>query len=566
MTGSGRDLFGLDPEDGAVLWRHELAEGERLGNGLTAVGDDRLLGVVGGDGAMFEIRPTESGFEARELYRTQSLGQTYALPVLHQGHLYGFRGEILTCVDAATGERRWRSRPPGGSGLILLGDYLAVLGADGQVVLADASPDGYVERARVRALDDTGYTWPSYAAGRILVRNLEEMAAVSVGRSSADGETARASAGGALGALLERLEGAEDKSALIDEFLSAHETMPIIEGDRAHFVYVGEAEDLAITGSMTPTRHPVEMRRVVGTNLYYQSFDVVPGGHWEYQFIRDYEERLVDPLNSRTAPSRHGETPMSEFSLPGYAAPSHIEARTDGVHGDLERWSFASEILGHEREVTVYLPPGYRESENDYSLLVVFDGPEWLEKGLLHHTLDNLAGNGAQPIVTAFLSPPNRWWLEAGGTGTGDYTRSLVEELVPLLEERYRLKRGPSARGLMGHTGYALAALYATLSHPDVFGKVALQSVHLSHGYEGPLMKLIAREPKAEVEIYFDWSRYELRDQDPGYELGEENRRLAAALRAAGYEYTGGEVLDSAGWAGWRSRSDRILKTLFPLR
>ena len=39
---------------------------------------------------------------------------------------------------------------------------------------------------------------------------------------------------------------------------------------------------------------------------------------------------------------------------------------------------------------------------------------------------------------------------------------------------------------------------------------------------------------------------------------------LGSLLTQAGYEYTGGEVLDSYGWGSWRSRTDRILATFFP--
>jgi enterochelin esterase-like enzyme len=117
----------------------------------------------------------------------------------------------------------------------------------------------------------------------------------------------------------------------------------------------------------------------------------------------------------------------------------------------------------------------------------------------------------------------------------------------------------------MGNTGFGLTSAYAALEHPDVFGKVAIQSPALGLGFEAPLMAAIARKPTSDVEFYLDWSRYEIRDLDAGIDLGKDSVRLAEALRAAGYEYVGGEVLDSAGWGGWRSRTDRLLEALFPL-
>ncbi len=566
VSGVGRNLVGLDAEDGSVLWTHELGEEEGVDAALTVVGDDRFLVSVSGQGAVFEVADGDGEFTLVERFRTPHLGRTYALPVYHEGHIYGFRGQILTCVDAETGERRWRSRPPGGRGLIVLGDYLAVFGADGYVVLVDASPDGYVERARLRALDASGYTWPSYAGGRVLVRNLEELAAVSVGDASAQAMAGAGAVDGAFGDFLRRLETSDDKTALIDEFLGGFESLPILEGDRAHFVYVGEAEDMAVIGSVTPSGGAVGMERVAGTDLFHQTLEVSPAGRWEYQFVRDYQERLADPRNSTTVPPRQGPTEMSEFTTPGYERRGRIEGRADGLQGTIDAWTFDSETLGIERKLSVYLPIGYHESENEYSLLIVHDGGDWLEKGLLNNTLDQTAGNGAQPLVVVFLEPRDEWWREAGGTGTDDHARMVVEELLPLLETRYRIKDDPASRGLMGNTGYALASAYVALKHPDRFGKVALQSPQLTHGFEDALMELIEREPKAEVEFYLDWSRYEVRNLDAGVDLGVDSRRLAEALRAGGYEFVGGEAADSSGWAGWRSRTDVILETLFPVR
>ncbi len=565
VIGAGRTLSGVDPANGSELWRHELAEGEWIDAALTVVGRERFLVSIGGQATLFEIEPGDDGFALRELYRTRELGGTYALPVYHDGHLYGFRGQILSCVDAETGERVWRSRPPGGRGLVLIGDLLAIFGAGGNVVLADATPEGYVERARLEALDTSGYTWPSFADGRILVRNLEALAAVALTDASAPARAAeRAEPSGDFGRFLERLAAAPDKGAAVAHFLQAHESLPLVEGERVHFVFVGEAEDMAIVGTMTPDGNPVVMERVAGTDLYHQSFELEPGGRWEYQFVRDFGERLADPRNPRTVPARQGESPASELALPGYQAANHLRERTDGVRGTLEALTFESEILGLERQVQVYLPHGYAESEQGYPLMVVHDGTDWLEKGLMANSLDNLAGSSIEPVVVAFLEARDEWWLEAGGTGTGEHAEMLVKELLPLLESEYRLRGEPAARALMGNTGYALASAYAALKHPDVFGKVAMQSPQLGHGFEDALMELIRRQPQAEVDFYLDWSRYELRNLDGGIDLGVDSRRLAQALRDGGYEFAGGEVLDSAGWGGWRARTDRMLEALFP--
>ena len=60
-------------------------------------------------------------------------------------------------------------------------------------------------------------------------------------------------------------------------------------------MYLGEAEEVAVTGSMTD--HTVPMHRVEGTDLYWRSFPIEPGSRWEYRFQIDFERWIPDPRN-----------------------------------------------------------------------------------------------------------------------------------------------------------------------------------------------------------------------------------------------------------------------------
>ena len=234
--------------------------------------------------------------------------------------------------------------------------------------------------------------------------------------------------------------------------------------------------------------------------------------------------------------------------------------------GTLEEITFKSESLDNERKVTVYLPPGYAEDDRVYPLLVVHQGQDWLDKGLMANSLDNLIGNRVAPVVVAFVNPIDEWWLEGGGSGTADYVGMLAEEFVPFLEQRYRLIDEAGARALMGTTYFGVTAAYGALEHPDVFGKVAVQSTALGLGAQEGMMELIHAGAGRGVQLYVDWNRYERRSVDTDVDIGQDNATLARALEQNGYEFTGGEVLDSFGWGSWRSRTDTILETFFPVK
>jgi outer membrane protein assembly factor BamB len=560
----GKEIVGIAPESGDVLWTHPLAEGERANNASPALlGEDRFLVPVSGKGVVYRVSKKDGGFAAEEVYRTDTLGGNYAPPVFHDGYLYGFKGQILTCVDAATGERVWRSRPPGGDGLILVDDQLVIFGSKGNVVVAKATPEGYEERARVQALEGSSLTWPSFAGGRVYVRNLETLAAVAVTKGEPVAEVAEA-ADHAFGRWVASLETVDDRKAAIDAYVGAQESIPIVEGGYVHFLYRGEGQDVAIAGSMSDTGGPLPMNRVEGTDLFHRTFELPPGGRYEYAYQVDYETWKNDPFNDRTVPATEGEEPLSELVTPGYVLADHLGDPT-GPRGTIESFPLESKILAGEKAIQVWLPPGYADGDVTYPMLIVHDAKAWLEKGLLANTLDNLVGKSFAPAIVVLIEAAGPWWTEAGGSNTENYIRMQVEELIPAIREKYRVTDAEGAHALLANRFYTIPAAAIAVRHPELFGAVALQSTFLGLGYEDELLADLTAGLGRDVRFYFDWNRYEERNIDRGWDAARDSRTLAAAIRVGGYKMTGGEVLDSAGWGGWRNRTGTVLGWLFPI-
>jgi len=561
-----KSLAGFDPQTGKVLWTKEFPDGTRAGNATpTYIDDDRFLILMGGDARVFRLAKAQSGFDLSELYQSNALGGSYAHPVYHDGHVYGFRGQILTCINAATGERVWRSREPGGDGLILVDGKLVIFATKGNVVVADATPEGYKERARVRALPGSSLTWPSFADGRIFLRNLDALAAVTVRHGGGAAPVAtKAESKSEFGRWVGQVESASDKTAMVDALFARTAQTPIVEDGYVHFVYRGAAKDVAVAGSMNDTENPEPMRRVEGTDLYYRTYELEPGVRWEYAFQTDYETWGPDPHNPRSVPAIEGDQKLSEVATGGQAPPKFLESPT-GARGRIDTFALKSQALGADKEVKVWVPPDYDTSKQSYPLLVVNDGTAWLDKGLLATALDNLVGTRVAPVVVAFVPAAGQWWFEAGGSRTDDYARMLAEELVPELEKRYRLIAKPQARAVLGNRFYGFSTAYAAVEHPQVFGKAAIQSVYLGLGHVDDLAIKVGKRTESSPRFYLDWNRFDERNIDRGWDFAQDSRQFADMLRQGGYSFDGGEVVDSYGWGGWRGRIDRVLATLFPL-
>ncbi len=566
VTGAG--IMGIEPAKGTVLWHHPFGDDDRSGSAIpTFIGDDTFVIPLNSGFSAFQVTKGGDGWSVSERYQTDAFGRSYAQPVLHKGHLYGFRGQILVCMNAETGERVWRSRPPGGDGLILIGDRLVIFAAKGAVVIADASPEGYNELARFDALEGSSLTWPAFDDGRIFVRNLEELAALQVTQGAATEQVVDAGTmDHAFGRWLREAQASEEPGTMVDALWTKHETLPIVEDGYVHFLFRSDAGEVAIGGSMLDQGVTEPLHHLAGTDLFHRSYALEPGSRWEYRFQADFGDWTTDPRNKRTVPAVRGRGEFSEIATPGYTLHRPFD-EPEGGQGTIEPFTLKSAALETEKEIEVYLPPGYADSgESTYPLLVVNDGPSWREKGQLTAALDNLIGDRVAPVIVAFVPPAGAWWEEAGGSKTKEYAHMEAEELVPALAKRYRLSNAAADRAILGDRYYGLTTAWTALRHHDVFGHAVLFSPTLSQGHGDDLRAKIAQRMGAKVAFHVDWNRFDYRHVDRGADYGSEAEALFATLESHDYTVAGGEVLDSFGWGAWRNRTAAMLEALFPAK
>ena len=571
-----RSLLGLAPETGEVLWTHLHTEGDGRGFGSAQpvpVGEGGILLTDGPESALFRVSKDAEGYSVKEAWRSRALRGGFAVPVPYEGHLYGYSGNFLTCVDAATGESVWKSRPPGQGDLVLIDGHLVILTRSGEIVVAEATPEEYSEVSRVQALDRGYFTRPSFAGGKVYVRNLTEISAVGITKASttesAGAERAepvrRAGADwdlrGEFGAFVERLAAAEQKSEMVESFLADHPTLPILEGNLVHFVYRGEVDDLAVGGNFIRDSGEHAMHRVDGTDFYFRSYELPERAVFTYRFSV-FDESMTDPANPRKTGGGDGE--HSVLTTAGWEAPSHLR-EPEGERGSIEKLQWKSDQLDNEREVQVYLPPGYGAGDSRYPLLVVNDGGQALSMGEMDKSLDNLIGKTVAPMIVAFV--PVVSFRELGGSKTAEYARAQAEELIPLLDETFRTDGRRESRAVMGQDPYgnsAFAAMYLALHHPGTVSRAAAQSYE--HGELKEDLLAAAAGEKHDLELVFHWSSHDSIDPFFDFDARRDARSLVAALEKNGYSPKVFESDDGVGWGMWQGRIAEVLEALFPLR
>jgi outer membrane protein assembly factor BamB len=179
-------LVGLTVDEGRLLWEYPFA----TTNGINAaqpllLGGDRIFlsASYGSGAAVIEVKQAAGGLSATTVWQSQRMRNKFTSSVLHEGHIYGLDEAILACLDAATGELKWKGGRYGYGQLLIAGDRLIVLTEGGDVVQVKASPDRHEEIARFPAISGKTWNHPIITRGRLLVRNGREMAAFDIGIS-----------------------------------------------------------------------------------------------------------------------------------------------------------------------------------------------------------------------------------------------------------------------------------------------------------------------------------------------------------------------------------------------
>jgi outer membrane protein assembly factor BamB len=180
---TAKRAVGLAVEDGKLLWEYPWVTQNDINVAqpiVVAPNRVYLSSAYGHGAAVLELTPKGDGFETRVVWSSNRMKNKFNSAVLHEGFIYGLDDGILACVDAESGELKWKGGRYGYGQLLLASGHLVVLTEEGDVVLVRATPDTHREVARFTAL--SGKTWniPAISDGLLLVRNEVEMAAFRI--------------------------------------------------------------------------------------------------------------------------------------------------------------------------------------------------------------------------------------------------------------------------------------------------------------------------------------------------------------------------------------------------
>jgi outer membrane protein assembly factor BamB len=180
---TARGVMGVRASNGDFLWRYNKVA-NTTANIATPIYQAPFVFASSDYGtgcALLKLTAEGGGKDGRvkatEVYFNKDMRNHYSTSVLVRDTVYGYSSSILTAMNLATGEVAWRDRSVGKGSVTLADGKLYLLGEDGVVGLAEATPEGYKEISRFSI--DKG-SWPTWsplviANGRMYLREQDNL-------------------------------------------------------------------------------------------------------------------------------------------------------------------------------------------------------------------------------------------------------------------------------------------------------------------------------------------------------------------------------------------------------
>lgn len=167
-------LHGCNPQTGKPLWSFPWETSYQI-NAATPlqVARDQIF-ISSGYNTGAALVAISKG-AAVQVWRNKNLRAHINSPVLWGDSVFGIDGNTgggnLVCLNARTGEKRWEEKSVKGGALIVAAGHLIVVSEKGDLVVAEASAEGFRQVHRQTVLKNRTWAQPVLAHGRLYLRD-----------------------------------------------------------------------------------------------------------------------------------------------------------------------------------------------------------------------------------------------------------------------------------------------------------------------------------------------------------------------------------------------------------
>jgi outer membrane protein assembly factor BamB len=144
---------------------------------------------------MVRLKPDGAGVAAEQVYFERGLPNGIGSAVVVGDYLYGTQSrQTLIAAEFTTGKVKWKNEDFGAASVAYADGHLYLHVQNGEVVLVEATPDGYAEKGRFTPPNppkkkqagqfvERAFAYPVIANGRLYIRDLETLWAYDIKES-----------------------------------------------------------------------------------------------------------------------------------------------------------------------------------------------------------------------------------------------------------------------------------------------------------------------------------------------------------------------------------------------
>jgi enterochelin esterase-like enzyme len=152
-----------------------------------------------------------------------------------------------------------------------------------------------------------------------------------------------------------------------------------------------------------------------------------------------------------------------------------------------------------DRDVLVYLPPGYgEERKRRYPVVYALHGysigaEQWTSEIHVPQTVEGAFASGSKEMIVVLPDSKtvHNGSMYSSSVTTGDFENFVARDLVAYIDRHYRTLPRRESRGLVGHSMGGYGATRIGMKHADVFGALYILS---------PCCLSVRAAPPAEIE------------------------------------------------------------------
>jgi enterochelin esterase-like enzyme len=281
--------------------------------------------------------------------------------------------------------------------------------------------------------------------------------------------------------------------------------------------------------SSSDAKFLLPLNRIGNTNVFAAVAEFTWGTafRWQYEF---------------------GDQKIGGGNLEVYTTPPEARKQPGIPEGKLiQQPKWTSKIFeGTTRDWWVYVPAQYKP-ETPACVMVFQDGQN--AKNYVPTVFDNLIAKGDMPVtVGVFISPGAR----ADGrsnrsfeydTLSDQYARFLLEEILPDVENSYKLRHDAASRAIGGISSGGICSFTVAWERPNEFSKVLSWVGSFTNIASGPTLRegghnyqaLIRKTPMKPIRVFLQDGENDLDNQHGNWPLA--NQTMAKSLAFAKYDF-----------------------------